>query len=71
MKNVSFAPEVVADYTGTWTGNGLRFATREEAQANVENLMQRWFAVREIRVVESDDVPNYRWVEGKLEAVQS
>jgi hypothetical protein len=28
--------------------------------------MMRWFAVREMRVVESDDPPNYRWDEGKL-----
>ena len=29
----------------------LRFATREEAEANVQDLMMRWFAVRETRVV--------------------
>jgi hypothetical protein len=28
--------------------------------------MMRWFAVRETRVVESDDPVNYRWDEGKL-----
>jgi len=44
----------------------LRFATREEAEANVQNLMMRWFTVRETRVVESDDPVNYRWEEGRL-----
>jgi hypothetical protein len=51
---MSFKPEVIADASGRWCGNALRFATREEAAANVQNLMMRWFAVRETRVVESD-----------------
>jgi hypothetical protein len=63
---MSFKPEVVADSTGKFYGNALRFATREEAEANVRDLMMRWFAVRETRVVESDDPVNYRWVDGKL-----
>jgi hypothetical protein len=67
----SWAPEVIADNSGKWVGNALRFATREEAQANVENLMYRWTLVREIRVVESNDEPNYRWIPGKgLEAIK-
>ena len=36
-----------------WCGNALRFVTREEAEANVRDLMMRWFAVRETHVVES------------------
>jgi hypothetical protein len=63
---MSFKPEVIADSSGQWCGNALRFATREEAEANVRDLMMRWFAVRETRVVESDDPVNYRWDEGKL-----
>jgi hypothetical protein len=61
---VSYKPEVQTDSTGRWYGNQLRFATREEAQANVEDLASRWFAVREVRVAESDDPVNYRWVNG-------
>jgi hypothetical protein len=57
----SWAPEVIADDSGKWCGNGLRFATKEEAEANVRDLMWRWFAVRETRVVESTDPANYRW----------
>jgi hypothetical protein len=63
---MSYKPEVLADSSGKFYGNALRFATREEAEANVKDLMMRWFAVREMRVVESDDPPNYRWDEGKL-----
>jgi len=44
---MSFKPEVIADTSGKWCGNALRFATREEAETNVRNLMMRWFAVRE------------------------
>lgn len=66
----SFAPEVLVD--GKWSGNSLRFATREEAEGNVMNLMSRWFVPTDSRVVESDDAVNYRWVDGKgLQAVDA
>jgi hypothetical protein len=66
---MSFKPEVIADSSGKWCGNALRFATRQEAEANVQDLMMRWFAVRETRVVESDDPVNYRYVDGRLESL--
>jgi hypothetical protein len=65
---MSFMPEVIAGSSGKWSGNALRFATREEAEANVQDLMMRWFAVTETRVVESDDPVNYRYVDGLLES---
>ncbi len=49
---MSWKPEVIADRSGQWAGNALRFATREEAETNVANLAMRWLAVRETRVVE-------------------
>lgn len=58
---MSWRPEVIADSSGKWCPNGLRFATREEAEANVANLAARWWPVRETRVVECDDPVNYRW----------
>ena len=33
----------------------MRFATKEEAERYVADLAGRWLAVRETRVVESDD----------------
>jgi len=57
----SWAPEVIADDSGKWAGNGLRFATKEEAEANVQNLFMRWTLVQEIRVVQSMAPVNYRW----------
>src|ERR1700738_2679367 len=68
---VSFKPEVIADTPGEWCGNALRFATREGAEGSVQDLMMRWFAVRETRVVESDDPVNYRYVDGRLESLTS
>lgn len=65
----SWAPEVIADSSGKWCGNALRFATKEEAEGNVANLRQRWIAVLQTRVVESDEPVNYRWVDGKLESI--
>jgi hypothetical protein len=47
-----------------------RFATREEAEANVRDLANRWFAVTDTRVVESDDPINYSWRNGTLIAVE-
>ena len=55
---MSFKPEVTDD-SGKWYGNALRFATREEAEAQVRDLMMRWLAVRDTRVVKCDDPVNY------------
>jgi hypothetical protein len=64
---MSFKPEVQTDATGKWYGNALRFATRAEAEAQVADLMMRWTAVRDTRVVKCDDLVNYRYVDGRLE----
>jgi hypothetical protein len=58
---MSWKPEVIADNSGKWTGNALRFATPEEAELYVADLMYRWTAVRETCVVESDDPVSYTW----------
>jgi hypothetical protein len=50
---MSWKAEVIADSSGEWCGNGLRFATRLEAERYVSDLAWRWTAVRETRVVES------------------
>ena len=47
-----FRYEVIADNSGKWAGNGVRYATREEAEAGARDLMSRWMLVREWRVVE-------------------
>ena len=68
---MSFKPEVIVDSSGKWCGTPPRFATtREEAEANVRDLANRWFAVTDTRVVESDDPINYSWRNGKSIAVE-
>jgi hypothetical protein len=67
---MSWKPEVTADSSGKWYGNALRFATKEEAEANVANLAYRWLAVIDTRVVESDEPVNYAWTDGRLVAVE-
>ena len=66
---MSFKPEIQTDATGKWYGNTLRFATRAEAATQVADLMMRWIAVRDTRVVECDEPVNYRYLDGRLESV--
>jgi hypothetical protein len=67
--NMSWKPEVIADSSGKWCGNALRFATQEEAEASAANLAMRWTLVRDYRAVECDDPVNYRLVDGRLVSV--
>ena len=66
---MSFRPMVYVQ--GEWAGNGLRFATIDEAEASARNLMARWFLVDEIRVDESEDAVNYAWDNGLKEVVNA
>lgn len=59
----SYKPEVIADSTGKWYGNALRFRTREEAEKNVKDLQERWLLVTDTRVSESEDEPTHAWTE--------
>ncbi len=58
---MSWAPQATTD-SGQWAGNGLRFATREEA----EKYVAEFSLVRSTRVVESSDPVNYHWENGRL-----
>ena len=51
----SWKAEVIADNTGKWVSNAMRFATKEQAERYVRDLSMRCFAVRETQVVESED----------------
>lgn len=61
MSATSWVAEVIADDSGKWTRNGLRFATKEEAEGWVADLYARWTMVRQTRVVETDDPVNKSW----------
>ena len=67
---MSWKPEVIADSSGEWCGNQLRFATKQEAEDNVYDLMMRWFLVRETRVVEVDEPVNYTYHDHKLRHIE-
>jgi hypothetical protein len=50
-----FKVEVIADSSGKWCGNAMRFATREGAEAYARDLAWRWTLVREWRVVPAEE----------------
>ena len=66
----SFKAEVIADSSGKWAGNALRFATEEEAAIYVADLARRWTLVTDTRVVESDDPVTDEIVDGVLRKVE-
>lgn len=63
---MSYAGEVIADGSGKFCGNSLRFATEGEAKQYVTDLGRRWTLVRETRVVESDDAVTHEIVDDVL-----
>lgn len=56
---MSFRPMVLVGRE--WAGNGVRFATREEAEASARDLACRWTLVLDHRADESDDPVNCAW----------
>ena len=55
-----FKVEVVADSSGKWVGNSLRFDTVEAAVAYAQDLYSRWTAVREWQVVDANGIMERR-----------
>lgn len=56
---MSWAPEVLVE--GKWSGNALRFATKEEAERYGVGLLARWFVPTNSRAVETpNERANYR-----------
>ena len=49
--DMEYVVEVQADNTGTWAGNGKKFATEDEAKDYALDLSRRWTSVKEWRVV--------------------
>ena len=67
--NMSFKAEVQTAGDGdNWSSSAVRLPTHEQALAYGTDLKWRWTAVNALRVVESDDPVNYRWVDGSLKA---
>jgi len=57
---MSWKPEVYIPGEDKWHGNGLVFATKEEAETWARDLLGRWYVPTESRAVETDEEPNYR-----------
>lgn len=68
---MSWKPEVIADNSGKWSGNALRFATKDEAERYVSDLALRWLAVKSTRVIEVDEPVTYAIVDNKLTEVKN
>ena len=54
----SYKVEVLATGEKNYSGNGLRFATKEQAEEYALDLMGRWTAVEQYRVLESEEPVN-------------
>lgn len=46
--------EVIADNTGKWVGNSLRFDTLAQAEEHARDLASRWMLVRQWHVVDEE-----------------
>ena len=66
----SWKAEVIADRSGEWRSNALRFATKQEALDNAADLASRWTLVRDWRAVESDEPPNYTYHNRQLRHIE-
>jgi N12 class adenine-specific DNA methylase/2'-5' RNA ligase len=55
---------------GKWSDNALRFATEKEAQAAGDEHLTRWTMADAVRVVPSEDAPNYRWDDDQYKSVR-
>ena len=61
---MSYKPQVKVN--GEWNGNGLRFATMEEAASRAKDLFGRWTLCTAHRAVESADPVKNRLQNGEL-----
>lgn len=68
---MSFKAELVIkpEGHGFWATDGVVLATREEATHYREELLSRWMAPYDFRVIESTEPVNYRWDSTQYKAV--
>lgn len=63
---MSFKPEVTTGSDKTFYGNGLAFATEQEAKDSAHDLFMRWTLCTGHRAVESDEPVSHTYVDGVL-----
>lgn len=56
---MSWKVEVQVGGRDEWCNNAMRYTTKPLAEREGQSLMMRWLLVTDMRVVESDDEPNY------------
>jgi len=61
----SWKSEVIADRSGKWYSNGVRFATKQEADDYGRDLMGRWTLVTDVRSTEADEPVTHLWQDGE------
>ena len=54
------------DRPGSYSSNGLRFATRDEAICYGHDLANRWYAVVDFKAEPTTDQVTHQWVDGRL-----
>mgnify|MGYP001220119786 CR=1 FL=1 len=64
---VNYKPSVFVE--SKYSENGLVFSTYTEAFESAMDLMQRWYLVENIRVVETTNEVNYTRINGKDERI--
>jgi len=52
-----------------WVSNALCFATEKEAEEYGKDLFSRWMAMKETKVLPSDEPINYQFVDGKSKRI--
>jgi hypothetical protein len=65
---MSWKSEVIADSSGKWCTNALRFTTKREAESYAQDLAMRWTLVRDHRAKRCKDPVTDAWVNGRLES---
>ena len=51
--------------------NGVVFATDVEAMSAGHDKLSAWSMAVDVRVVPSDDAPNYAYIDGKVQALEA
>jgi hypothetical protein len=67
---MSWKVEVIMDDSGEWEGDPRRFATEQEALAYARDLEFRCSAIREKRIVRSEEPVNHRWTSRGVETAR-
>lgn len=65
MTKTNYKPAVQVGGSHGFATNAQVFATREEARASAEDLMDRWFAVVAVDVKKTTDPVNYKRENGR------